>query len=76
MEKPITWKDVVSEIADELLHGFEVSAEWPDFSSFRDICGDFSVNPTPSLFVEAKGVAIGRWESLKASTKSSIELSN
>lgn len=62
------------EIAKELLQSFEVSAEWPDISSFRDICEDYEIKPYKGLFGDCLNIALAMWNEVKIKTKNSIEI--
>ena len=67
------WNEVLQDIACELLTSFEVCAEWPDYSSFCDICDDYSANPTKSLYGHCINLARLKWEGLKVETKEALE---
>ena len=72
MKNPSTEQKI--EIAKELLQSFEVSAEWPDLSSFRDICDDYEIKPYKGLFSECLNIALAMWNEVKIETKNLIEV--
>ena len=70
--KDSQWNEVLQEIAGDLLTSFEVCAEWPDYSSFCDLCDDHSANPTQSLYGRCINLARLQWEAIKLETKKEL----